>query len=116
MKHSYALLLPDGRPLSGLDPSKEYAEFRMGEGDREALEQLQLQLQALTAHLKGVARVEIEPGYTTEGVPKATATISLLGTKTKARDERAKKRHQEAVRGLATHASNPCPRGPGGRR
>lgn len=74
------------------------------------------QLRAFTAGLERFALVTFKPGYTAEGMPKATATISLLNTKTNARDERAKKRHQEAVRGLATHASNPCPRGPGRRR
>lgn len=38
------------------------------------------------------------------------------GTRSKARAARMATRQQEAVRGLATHASNPCPRGPGRHR
>lgn len=91
-------------------PQADYADLET-EGTR-----LLAQLRAFTADLERFALVTFKPGYTAEGMPKATATIRLPNTKVRARNERAKRQHQEAVRGLATHASNPCPRGPGRRR
>lgn len=90
LKHLAVFVLKDGKEVPLTAPPAEVAEYR----------------------------IELSPGYAqTFTVPQdATLVCRPQGTRSKARAARMATRQQEAVRGLATHASNPCPRGPGRHR